>query len=156
MYYSAARRFGAENPHNTTQDARRLQSVLKPLSTNQAATHRENGTSVGEESSCSFGTDYFFMLYHDTVYKYCISSEANAYFVCLYIFFRLQMLYFLNFLNVLLQIWAIKDIATTSARTRLSVPMTVVSMMHFMNLSVQRSFLPQHANSVHACPPKVK
>lgn len=64
--------------------------------------------------------------------------------------------YFLNFLNVLLQIWAIKDIATTSAKTRLSVPMTVVSMMHFMNLSVQRSFLPQRANSVHACPPKVK
>nr|XP_004570604.2 probable ATP-dependent DNA helicase HFM1 isoform X1 [Maylandia zebra] len=54
VYYSAARRFGTENPHNITQDARRPQSVLKPLSTNQAATHRENGTSVGEESSCSF------------------------------------------------------------------------------------------------------
>ncbi|CAI5641675.1 probable ATP-dependent DNA helicase HFM1 isoform X3 [Oreochromis niloticus] len=49
-----ARRFGTENPHNTTQGTRRPQSVLKPLSTNQAATLEENGTSVGEEGSRSF------------------------------------------------------------------------------------------------------
>ncbi|CAI5641679.1 unnamed protein product [Oreochromis niloticus] len=54
VYYSPARRFGTENPHNTTQGTRRPQSVLKPLSTNQAATLEENGTSVGEEGSRSF------------------------------------------------------------------------------------------------------
>lgn len=60
--------------------------MLKPLSTNQAATLEENGTSVGEEGSRSFGTDYFFMLYYVTVYKYGISYEAIVYFVCWYIF----------------------------------------------------------------------
>ncbi|XP_041804440.1 probable ATP-dependent DNA helicase HFM1 [Chelmon rostratus] len=49
VYYSGARRFGTDNPYNTSYDVpgQRLQhSTLKPQSTDQAATQWENATSA--------------------------------------------------------------------------------------------------------------
>ncbi|XP_028448259.1 probable ATP-dependent DNA helicase HFM1 isoform X4 [Perca flavescens] len=52
VYYSGARRYGTDNPHNKTYDppVQRPQP-LKPQSTDQDATQRENATSATDQAS---------------------------------------------------------------------------------------------------------
>ncbi|XP_058487783.1 probable ATP-dependent DNA helicase HFM1 isoform X1 [Solea solea] len=54
VYYSGARRFGADNPYNVPHDRAgqsRQQSVLNPPSTEQATPQWENATSVTDQDS---------------------------------------------------------------------------------------------------------